>query len=135
MNSWLDEVRFDERGLVAVVAQDAATDRILMVAWADRDALAETVAGGEAVYWSRSRGRRWRKGEESGHTQRVSEVRLDCDGDTVLYRVEPAGGVSCHTGRASCFFRRLEGVSDAARWQVTDPVLDPAPDGAPAHVP
>jgi len=124
VSGWLDEVRFDERGLVAVVAQDAATDRILMVAWADRAALAETVASGQAVYWSRSRGRRWRKGEESGHTQRIAEVRLDCDGDTVLYRVEPAGGVSCHTGRESCFFRRLDG----AQWQVTDPVREPAAD-------
>ncbi len=122
MSAWLDQVRFDERGLVTVVAQDAGTERILMVAWADRAALAETVASGHAVYWSRSRGRRWRKGEESGHVQRVAEVRLDCDGDTVLYRVDAAGGVSCHTGRASCFFRRLE----ADRWTIADPVVDPA---------
>lgn len=122
MSAWLDQVRFDERGLVTVVTQDARTERILMVAWADRAALAETVASGHAVYWSRSRGRRWRKGEESGHIQRVAEVRLDCDGDTVLYRVDPAGGVSCHTGRASCFFRRLE----ADRWAITDPLVDPS---------
>ena len=122
MSAWLDQVRFDERGLVTVVTQDARTERILMVAWAARAALAETVASGHAVYWSRSRGRRWRKGEESGHIQRVAEVRLDCDGDTVLYRVDPAGGVSCHTGRASCFFRRLE----ADRWAITDPLVDPS---------
>ena len=117
--SWLDEVVFDERGLVTVIAQDAQTQRVLMVAWADRQALAETAAGGQAVYYSRSRGRLWRKGEESGHRQRVTEMRLDCDGDVVLYMVEQDGGIACHTGRASCFFRRLDG-SD---WRTVDPVL------------
>jgi phosphoribosyl-AMP cyclohydrolase len=119
-NSWLDEVAFDERGLVPVIAQDAGTSRVLMVAWANRDALSETLATGRAVYWSRSRGRLWRKGEESGHVQQVTEIRLDCDGDVVLYTVEQQGGVACHTGRASCFFRRLEN----GRWQTTDPVLE-----------
>ena len=118
--AWLDEVAFDERGLVTVIAQDALTQRVLMVAWANREALDETVATGQAVYWSRSRGRLWRKGEESGHTQRVRDVRLDCDGDVVLYKVEQRGGVACHTGRASCFYRRLED----GRWLVTDPVLE-----------
>jgi phosphoribosyl-AMP cyclohydrolase len=118
--TWLDEVAFDERGLVTVVAQDALTQRVLMVAWANREALAETAETGQAVYWSRSRGRLWRKGEESGHTQRVVEVRLDCDGDVVLYSVEQRGGVACHTGRASCFYRRL----DDGRWLATDPVLE-----------
>jgi phosphoribosyl-AMP cyclohydrolase len=117
--NWLDEIAFDERGLVPVIAQEAATGRVLMVAWANRAALAETVATGRAVYWSRSRGKLWRKGEESGHRQRVLEVRLDCDGDVVLYAVEQAGGIACHTGRASCFYRRLE--RDA--WQAVDPVL------------
>jgi phosphoribosyl-AMP cyclohydrolase len=117
--SWLDEIAFDGRGLVTVIAQDATTHRVLMVAWANRDALAETAATGQAVYYSRSRGRLWRKGEESGHRQRVSEVRLDCDGDVVLYLVEQAGGIACHTGRESCFFRRLDG--DA--WRIVDPVL------------
>jgi phosphoribosyl-AMP cyclohydrolase len=117
--TWLDEVAFDAGGMVTVVAQDAASGRVLMVAWANREALAETVASGQAVYYSRSRGRLWRKGEESGHRQRVKEVRLDCDGDVVLYRVEQAGGIACHTGRASCFFRRLDG--DA--WRAVDPVL------------
>lgn len=117
--SWLDDIAFDERGLVPVIAQDAASGRVLMVAWANRDALAETAATGQAVYWSRSRSRLWRKGEESGLRQRVAEIRLDCDGDVVLYAVEQAGGIACHTGRASCFYRRLQG--DA--WQTVDPVL------------
>jgi phosphoribosyl-AMP cyclohydrolase len=118
--TWLDEIAFDERGLVPVIAQDAATQRVLMVAWANRDALAETAATGQAVYWSRSRGRLWHKGEESGHSQRVMEIRLDCDGDVVLYAVEATGGIACHTGRASCFFRRLED----AEWRTVDPVLE-----------
>ena len=118
--AWLDEITFDERGLVPVIAQDASTQRVLMVAWANREALAETSASGQAVYWSRSRAKLWRKGEESGHRQRVTEIRLDCDGDVVLYAVEAAGGVSCHTGRESCFFRRLEGTD----WRTVDPVLE-----------
>jgi phosphoribosyl-AMP cyclohydrolase len=102
-----------------VIAQDAASGRILMVAWANREALAETAQTRRAVYWSRSRGRLWRKGEESGHTQRVNEIRLDCDGDVVLYAVEQVGGIACHTGRESCFFRRL----GEDGWDVVDPVL------------
>lgn len=117
--TWLDEVSFDERGLVPVIAQDAGSGRILMVAWANREALAETAATAQAVYFSRSRQRLWRKGEESGHRQRVLEVRLDCDGDVVLYSVEQAGGIACHTGRESCFFRRLEDGT----WRTVDPVL------------
>jgi phosphoribosyl-AMP cyclohydrolase len=116
---WLDEVAFDERGLVPVIAQDARTLRVLMVAWANRDALAQTAATGQAVYYSRSRGKLWRKGEESGHRQAVREIRLDCDGDIVLYAVEQAGGIACHTGRESCFFRRLDGKA----WATVDPVL------------
>ena len=119
MIAWLDAVRFDADGLVAVIAQDSASRRVLMVAWANREALAETASSGHAVYWSRSRKRLWRKGEESGHRQRVVEVRLDCDGDAVLYSVEQAGGIACHTGRESCFFRRLEGEE----WEAVDPVL------------
>ena len=117
--NWLDEVCFDAQGLVTVIAQDAASGRVLMVAWADREAIAETVATGQAVYFSRSRGRLWRKGEESGHRQRVREVRLDCDGDVVLYKVEQLGGIACHTGHESCFFRVLR----EGRWQTVDPVL------------
>ncbi len=116
---WLAEVRYDDRALVTVIAQDATSGRVLMVAWADREALAETIATGQAVYFSRSRGRLWRKGEESGHRQRVLEVRLDCDGDVVLYKVEQLGGIACHTGRESCFYRLL----CDGRWQAVDPVL------------
>ena len=117
--TWLDDVRFNADGLVTVIAQDTGSARVLMVAWANREALVETAASGRAVYWSRSRKRLWRKGEESGHTQHVLEIRLDCDGDVVLYAVEQAGGIACHTGRESCFFRRLDGE----QWQTIDPVL------------
>lgn len=116
---WLDEVRWDAAGLVPAIAQDATSGRVLMVAWMNREALAETEATGRAVYWSRSRGRLWRKGEESGHSQRVHEIRLDCDGDVVLLVIEQTGGIACHTGRQSCFFSRLE----AGRWVAVDPVL------------
>jgi phosphoribosyl-AMP cyclohydrolase len=118
---WVDQIRFGPGGLVPVVAQDAADGRVLMLAWADRAALLETEASGYAVYFSRSRGRLWRKGEESGHRQKVREIRLDCDEDVVLYVVEPAGGIACHTGRASCFYRRLE----RGAWVAVDPVLEP----------
>jgi phosphoribosyl-AMP cyclohydrolase len=116
---WLDAVRWDAAGLVAAIAQEAGTGTILMVAWMNREALAETAHSGRAVYWSRSRQRLWRKGEESGHTQAVRELRLDCDGDAVLLTVEQAGGIACHTGRHSCFFSRFED----GRWTVVDPVL------------
>jgi len=117
--SWLDEVPWDKDGLVTAVAQDAASGRILMVAWMNREALAATVETGEAVYWSRSRNRLWHKGEASGHVQKVKEVRLDCDADAVLLQVEQAGGIACHTGRERCFYRKL----DNGRWVSTDPVL------------
>jgi phosphoribosyl-AMP cyclohydrolase len=116
---WLDAVRFDLQGLVTVIAQDAETQRVLMVAWANREALAETASSGQAVYFSRSRNKLWRKGEESGHRQAVRAIRLDCDSDVVLYAVTQAGGIACHTGRESCFYRVLEG--DA--WRTVDPVL------------
>ena len=117
--SWLDEVPWDREGLISAIAQDAATGKILMLAWMNREALAATVEKGEAVYWSRSRRRLWHKGEESGHVQKVKEVRLDCDADAVLLQVEQAGGIACHTGRERCFFRKLEN----GRWVSTDPVL------------
>jgi phosphoribosyl-AMP cyclohydrolase len=117
--SWLDEVKWDERGLVPAIAQDAATGRVLMVAWMDRAALQQTAETGEAVYWSRSRSRLWKKGEESGHVQRVLEVRLDCDNDVILLAVEQVGGIACHTGRERCFFRKLVD----GRWEVVEPVL------------
>jgi len=104
---WLDEVKWDERGLVPVVAQEALTGRVLMFAWMDRAALARTAETGEAVYYSRSRERLWHKGEESGHIQRVREIRMDCDNDVVLLKVEQVGGIACHTGRPSCFFQKL----------------------------
>ena len=121
--SFLDEVPWDESGLVPVVTQDSQSGRVLTLAWMNRDALAQTVERGEAVYWSRSRKRLWRKGEESGHVQKVLELRLDCDADALLLKVEQVGRIACHTGRESCFFRRLED----GRWVSTDPVLkDPS---------
>ena len=117
--SWLDEVPWNEQGLIPAIAQDAASGRILMVAWMNRESLELTSRDNQAVYWSRSRNRLWRKGEESGHVQSVVEIRLDCDADAILLRVQQAGGIACHTGRESCFFRKLEN----GRWVTTDPVL------------
>ncbi len=116
---WLDEVLWDAQGLVPAIAQDAATGEVLMFAWMNRQALALTAESGHAVYWSRSRGRLWHKGEESGHTQKVLELRVDCDKDVVLLKIEQSGGIACHTGRRSCFFNRLE-TSD---WRDVEPVL------------
>jgi phosphoribosyl-AMP cyclohydrolase len=121
--AWLDDVEFDAHGLIPAIAQDAATGQILMVAWMNRESLLETAATGRAVYWSRSRKKIWRKGEESGHVQQVSELRLDCDGDVILLKIEQVGGIACHTGRASCFYRRLDGESSDATWTTVDPVL------------
>lgn len=121
--AWLDAVRWGPDGLVPAIAQDAASGRVLMVAWMNRAALETTARTGQAVYWSRSRARLWHKGEESGHTQTVRGIRLDCDEDVILLEVEQAGAISCHTGRVSCFYRRLEGD----QWVVTDAVVkDPA---------
>jgi phosphoribosyl-AMP cyclohydrolase len=121
--SWLDEVPWDKDGLIAAVAQEASTKRVLTVAWMNRQALEETAKRHEAVYWSRSRKKLWRKGEESGHVQKVREVRIDCDSDALLLIVEQVGGIACHTGRESCFFRKLED----GKWIEMDPVLkDPA---------
>ena len=123
MSNWLDGVPWNGDGLIAAVAQDASTGRVLTVAWMNREALEETVRTKQAVYWSRSRKRLWRKGEESGHVQNVRELRLDCDADAVLLSVEQVGGIACHTGRQSCFYRKLEN----GEWVTTDPVLkDPA---------
>ena len=121
--NWLDEVKFDEAGLIPAIAQDWKTGRILMVAWMNRESLQETVATRKGVYWSRSRQKLWRKGEESGNTQQVHEVRIDCDADVVLLKIEQNGGVACHTGRESCFFRLLNGNDDRAQWEITDEVL------------
>jgi phosphoribosyl-AMP cyclohydrolase len=116
---WLDEVPWNEQGLIPVVTQEISTGRVLTLAWMNREALAETANSGQAVYWSRSRNKLWRKGEESGHVQRIAEIRLDCDADAILLRVDQVGGIACHTGRESCFFRKLEN----GRWVSTDPVL------------
>ena len=119
MTDWIDDVAVHEDGLVPVVAQDHETGRVLMLAWANEEALREAAATGRGVYFSRSRKRLWRKGEESGNVQKLHEIRLDCDGDAVLYVVTQVGGMACHTGRESCFYRRLE--EDG--WRVTDPVI------------
>ena len=116
---WLESVKWSADGLVPVITQDASSGRVLMLAWMNRDALRATLESGNAVYWSRSRGRLWRKGEESGHVQRVREMRLDCDQDALLLRVEQLGGIACHTGRERCFFRRYDNGS----WVETDPVI------------
>ncbi len=119
MTSWLDEIHFNEQGLVPAIALDASDGQVLMVAWMNREAIEKTVENGQAVYWSRSRQQLWHKGEESGHFQAVEEIRLDCDGDVLTLRVNQVGGIACHTGRKSCFFRILKnGV-----WQDVEPVL------------
>jgi phosphoribosyl-AMP cyclohydrolase len=120
---WLDAITFDDNGLLPAIAQDVDTGTILMVAWMNAEALDETVSTGQAVYFSRSRQRLWHKGEESGHVQIVHEIRLDCDGDVILLKVKQEGNIACHTGRESCFFRRLDGTSDSAVWTTVDPVL------------
>ena len=120
---WLDAIAWTADGLAPAVAQDAATGEVLMLAWMSRESLARTLATGEAVYWSRSRAALWRTGETSGHLQRIVEIRLDCDADAILLRVEQVGGIACHTGRRRCFYRLLEAGAAAPRWRETDPVL------------
>ena len=119
MTTWLDDVVWDEAGLVPAIAQDAVTGEVLMFAWMNREALAKTLELREAVYWSRSRRKLWHKGEESGHSQKVIEIRTDCDKDVILLRIEQTGGIACHTGRRSCFFNQLE----ASEWRDVEPVL------------
>lgn len=121
--AWIDEVRFDDQGLIPAISQDAVSGQILMVAWMNRESLVETARTGRAVFWSRSRKRLWRKGEESGHVQQVLELRLDCDSDVILMKVEQLGGIACHTGRASCFYRRLNTTGETSAWVSVDPVL------------
>jgi phosphoribosyl-AMP cyclohydrolase len=116
---WLERVRWTADGLVPAIAQDAASGRVLMMAWMNRESLALTAREGRAVYWSRSRRALWHKGEESGHVQRVKDIRLDCDGDTVLLAVEQVGGIACHTGRERCFYQQLQGD----QWVSVEPVL------------
>lgn len=121
--NWLEEIKWDEQGLVPAIAQERESGKVLMMAWMNREALQLTAQSGHAVYWSRSRGKLWHKGEESGHQQVVSAIRLDCDGDVVLLEVEQKGGIACHTGRHNCFYRELQGDG----WVEILPVLkDPA---------
>ena len=119
MSDWLDEIRWTADGLVPVIAQEAATGKILMFAWMNRESLRLTAEEGYACYWSRSRNKLWRKGEESGHRQKVLEIRFDCDEDVILIAVEQEGGIACHTGRQSCFYRRLKD----GQWETVEPVL------------
>jgi phosphoribosyl-AMP cyclohydrolase len=116
---WLKKIAWNEQGLVPVIAQDAASGDVLMFAWMNREALQLTVERGEAVYWSRTRRKLWHKGEESGHTQKVVDIRMDCDNDTLLIKIEQTGGIACHTGRRSCFFLKLTD----GNWDEADPVL------------
>jgi phosphoribosyl-AMP cyclohydrolase len=117
--NWLDEINWTEDGLIPAVAQEADTGKVLMVAWMNREALALTAAEARAVYWSRSRRRLWRKGEESGHVQTVREIRLDCDNDVILILVDQKDGIACHTGRHSCFFKRLQDN----QWLEVEPII------------
>jgi len=117
--SWLDAIAWNEQGLVPAIAQDAQSGDVLMLAWMNRESLSLTFQEGRAVYWSRSRQRLWRKGEESGHVQRVMEIRTDCDDDVILLKVEQIGGITCHTGRRRCFFKQLMDGT----WQEVEPVL------------
>jgi len=119
MNDWLDQLRWDDKGLIPAIAQDHQSGKILMVAWMNKEALQLTSEQGHAVYWSRSRSKLWHKGEESGHQQVIRDIRLDCDEDVILLSVEQKGGIACHTGRESCFYRRLKDQ----QWVATDPVL------------
>ncbi|KPK71389.1 MAG: phosphoribosyl-AMP cyclohydrolase [Acidithiobacillales bacterium SM23_46] len=118
-DSWLDAIKWNADGLVPAISQEVGTGKVLTLAWMNREALASTVAEGRAVYWSRSRGKLWRKGEESGHVQVVKDVRLDCDNDAVLLLVEQQGGIACHTGRERCFYQSLQD----GRWVSVEPVL------------
>ena len=119
MSDWLDEIRWTADGLVPVIAQEASSGKILMFAWMNRESLQLTADEGYACYWSRSRNKLWRKGEESGHRQKVLEIRFDCDDDVILISVEQEGGIACHTGRHSCFYRRLNN----GQWETVEPVL------------
>ena len=130
MSDWLDAIKWDADGLIPAIAQDHKTQRVLMMAWMNRESLQLTVDEGRAIYWSRSRCKLWRKGEESGHVQKLHEVRLDCDADVIILMVEQLGGIACHTGRQSCFYR----VYDNASWKIVEPVLkDPAAIYATGH--
>ena len=119
MQNWLDEIKWTADGLVPVVAQETSTGKVLMMAWMNREALTLTVQEGRAIYWSRSRNKLWRKGEESGHVQLLKDIRLDCDNDVILLEVEQVGGIACHTGRHNCFYKQLQGD----QWVAVEPVI------------
>ena len=119
MADWLDEIKWTEDGLVPAIAQEQGSGKVLMMAWMNRESLQLTVDEGRAIYWSRSRGKLWRKGEESGNVQKLHDIRLDCDNDVLLLTVEQLGGIACHTGRHNCFFKHYEN----ANWVEVDPVL------------
>jgi phosphoribosyl-AMP cyclohydrolase len=123
--SWLDEIRWTADGLIPAIAQDSETGKVLMFAWMNRESLQLTVDEGYAVYWSRSRGKVWRKGEESGHKQKIVHIQLDCDEDVLLLSIEQEGGIACHTGRQSCFYRRLVD----GEWRIIENVLK-----SPEHI-
>lgn len=130
-HDWLDMIKWDAQGLVPAIAQDWQDNTVLMQAFVNREALELAVREGRAIYWSRSRARLWRKGEESGHVQKLHEVLLDCDGDSLIFRVEQVGGIACHTGRKSCYFRRLD---DNGKWEIgASPLKDPAQIYGSAH--
>ena len=116
-NNWLDQVAWNEKGLVAVIAQEASSGDVLMMAWMNRESLQLTLEKGEAVYWSRSRNKIWHKGEESGHVQTVKSIHLDCDGDTILIKVDQKDGIACHTGAHSCFFLDLQETANGPIWK------------------
>ena len=122
-NNWLDDIKWTDDGLVPVIAQDAASGKVLMFAWMNRESLQLSVDEGRAIYWSRSRQKLWRKGEESGHVQKIKDIRLDCDNDVILLAVEQIGGIACHTGRERCFYKQLQN----RQWVEVEPVLkDPS---------
>ena len=117
--TWLDDIKWSDDGLVPAIAQDHVSGKLLMMAWMNRESLKLSVQEGRAIYWSRSRGKLWRKGEESGHVQRIKDIRLDCDNDVILLSVEQIGGIACHTGRERCFYKQLQGE----RWVEVEPVI------------
>ena len=121
--NWLDEIKWDEHGLIPVISQEAETGTILMFAWMNKDALMQTISTRQAVYWSRSRKKLWRKGEESGHIQKVLDIRIDCDEDVLLLRVKQVGNIACHTGRHSCFYRQFQGDAANGKWISVEPVI------------
>ena len=122
-SDWLDQIKWTDDGLVPVIAQETGSGKVLMLAWMNREALALTLQEGRAIYWSRSRNKLWRKGEESGHVQLLKDIRLDCDNDVVLLEVEQLGGIACHTGRHNCFYQQLQD----GEWLVVEPVIkDPS---------